>query len=148
MTERAAKSVGATAAEDIRRTHGPDVAEEILGRRLESIRAIGLARRAADPVREHRAAGAALALKVRRGPLPRPRGRGGAARELARKALLRAIRPYTAYQQSINQEVVAAVDELDGRLAELRLQAAAERAYRMAELRELERRSGPSDVER
>ncbi len=136
----AAGAVGQTAAQDIRRTHGPVVAGEILERRLESIRGTGRARRAADPVREHPPAGAKLALRVRQGPLPGPRGRAGRTRKLARRALLRAIKPYTAYQQSINQEMVAAIAELSGRLAEQRVQAALERAYRMAELRELERR--------
>jgi hypothetical protein len=68
--------------------------------------------------------------------------RAGTARRLrgvVRSALLRALKPYSAYQQRINSDLVAAVDQLSltfsERLAGLRAEAAAERAELLAELR-------------
>ena len=139
----AGRERGADGAQEIRRTHALEVAGEILWRRLESIRATGRARSAADPMRGRPPALAELPLRIRQGPTGAAvGGRGGSARELMRKAILRLIGPYAAYQRTINAEVVAGLSELGSAIADLRREAAAERAQRMAEVRRTERQLG------
>jgi hypothetical protein len=135
---------GATAAQDIRRTHAPAIAGDVIGRRLESIRATGRCRRVEDPARSGRPpAVARLPLRIRQGPGPGAvGGPGGRVRALARKALLRAIGPYAAYQRAINAELVAGLAELSDSIADGRRESAAEMARRMAEVRRLERELG------
>jgi hypothetical protein len=55
------------------------------------------------------------------------------------------MRPLAAYQQGINAELVAALEELHQALAALRLDAASERARLLSELRAL-RASQPRAV--
>lgn len=144
-----ARAVGTRAAADIGRTHSPATAGDLLHRRLESIRATGRARRASDSVSSLGPALAGLPLRIRQGPVRgATRGRGGSARELARTAALRAMRPLAAYQHGINAELVAALEELHRELADLRLEAAADRARLLAELRSLRppQSPGPSDA--
>ena len=63
--------LGATAAADIRRTHSPEAAGQIMRRRLEAIRATGRPRPVADLARR-RPALAALPVPLGQGPCPRP----------------------------------------------------------------------------
>ena len=133
----AARELGARARAEIGRTHSPTAAAELLSRRLESIRATGRARRASDRAGSLGPALAGLPLRIRQGPARATRGRGGSARELARNTALRAMRPLAAYQQAINAEFVTALEELHRELAELRLEAAADRARLLSELRAL-----------
>ncbi len=142
----AAQALGASAAEDIRRSHSPEVAGEVVRRRLESIRGTGRARRQGAPVLEHPPALAKLPLRIRQGPTGTVGGRGGQARGLVRKALLRAFRPYAAYQQAVNSDVVAGLGELSAGTAELRWAVAADRAQHMAETRAAERLASLVDV--
>ena len=140
----AARRLGAAAAQDIRRTHSPEVVGEIIGRRLESIRAAGGARRAADPARSRPPALAKLPMRVRQGPLRA--GRAGPARELLRKAVLRALGPYTSYQRALNAELVAGLEELNDAIADVRNEAAVERARHLAEIRRNERSLGSTEL--
>ena len=133
----AARALGARAAAEIDRTHSPVAAGEVLSRRLESIRATGRARRASDRLGSLGPALAGLPLRIRQGPARGAAGRGGSVREVARTAALRAMRPLAAYQQGINAEFVTALEELHRELAELRLEAAADRARLLGELRGL-----------
>ena len=124
-----------TAAADIRRTHSPTAVGAIMRRRLEAIRATGRPRQAIDPARR-RPALAALRPRIGEGPVANARpGRAQALRELARNTVLRLMRPYTAYQQTIDTMVVDALDELDDRIAAQRTERAAERATLISELR-------------
>jgi glycosyltransferase involved in cell wall biosynthesis len=135
-----AEALGELAAQDIRRSHSPEVAGEIVRRRLEAIRGTGRARRRAEPVAEQPPVLAKLPLRIRQGPQTGAvGGRGGQARGLVRKALLRTMKPYSDYQQKVNSEVVAGLGELNEGTANLREEAAAERAKRMAETRAAER---------
>ncbi len=144
-----ARELGAKAAASIERTHSPAAAGEILYRRLEAIRATGRVRRAADRERVAPPRLAALPLRIWQGPVHPTPGAHGRARELARSAALRAMRPFTAYQQAVNIEIAAALEELNGRLADLSLEArseaAADRARLLAELRI--NRGSPSEVQ-
>jgi hypothetical protein len=145
----AARDLGASAAHDIRRTHSPAAAGEIMVRRLESIRATGRPRAAADHVRTRPAATSALAARIQRGAIPATadgrRSLRSSVRRFTRKAILRMMRPFTAYQQTVNSDVVAAMDELSARTVELRRAAATERARLLGELRRYEQL--PSRVE-
>ncbi len=139
----AARELGARAAADISRTHSPTTAGELLSRRLESIRATGRVRRASEPAGSLGPALAALPLRIRQGPARATRARGGSARELVRKAALRAMRPLAAYQHGVNDEFVTALEELHRELAELRLEAAGDRARLLRELRSLRTGQAP-----
>jgi glycosyltransferase involved in cell wall biosynthesis len=128
-----ARELGARAAEDIRRSHSPDAAGEIIRRRLEAIWVRGLTRRAAKPTREREA----LASRIEQGTIDSHRGTGGRARGMARSGMLRAMRPFTAYQQSVNAEMASTLDELSGGMAELRRATESERVQLARLLREV-----------
>lgn len=144
-----AGELGATAAREIRRTHSAEAAGEIMLRRLESIRGSGRPRRAAGARRRDSVAMSALPTLVRRGPTPVARaGRGRALRERLRNLALRAMRPFSVYQQKVNSELIAAIDELNERVAEVGRAAADDRARVLSELRRLQGRQrgdGPAD---
>jgi len=125
----AARALGYRAAADIRRTHSPAAAGEIIGRRLESIRATGQAPRSFAPPHTRSAELSLLQARVSQGPPPVPRGGAGQrARGLLRKVVLRALRPYSDYQQKVNLELAAALERPMANLA-------VERAQLLAELR-------------
>ena len=141
-----AREIGAKAATDIARTHSPAAAGEILNRRLESIRATGRARRAAAVKRPPPPVLARLPLRIRQGPAAPGGGPArGHARELARNTVLRVMKPFTAYQQTINAGVVAALEELNDGIAEVHNQSGAARARLIGELRTSERE--PSEMQ-
>ena len=131
----AARALGEAAAEQIRTTHSASAAAAVLDRRLESIRATGQARNAADPVAVHPRALARLPLRLRQGPGQAAEGPARAARERLRDAVLRVMRPYTAYQQSINSEIVAALGELSREIDRAGYETDAERADMLAAVR-------------
>src|SRR5437867_8544192 len=54
---------------------------------------------------------------ARTGPGPAPPG-AGPLRRLARRLVLRLIRPYSAYQQSVDDRLLEAIEDLDSRLRE------------------------------
>jgi glycosyltransferase involved in cell wall biosynthesis len=138
----AGQRLGSTAADQIRRTHSAAVAGELIDRRLEAIRSTGRARIPADAAQERPAALAALPLKIRQGPAAMaPGGRGGSMRTLARRLVLRGIRPYTVHQDRVNAQLLAALEELNAHIAEIRLEAIRERARLLGELRSQRRRS-------
>lgn len=69
-----------------------------------------------DTAASTRPAGVAREL-TQRGPDSQPRRRGGLLR-LARRSLLRALRPYTSYQRTVDGKLLDAIDDLDRRLRE------------------------------
>jgi glycosyltransferase involved in cell wall biosynthesis len=136
-----ARALGARAAAEIRRTHSPEAAGRIMRRRLEAIRATGRARPGIDRARR-RPALAILPSRIRQGPVAHARpGRAQAAREFARNAVLRLMRPYTSYQQTIDELVVDALDDLGADIAEQRRESAGKRAMLMGEVRSYEQLS-------
>lgn len=130
-----ARSLGKIAAASIRRTHSPSAVGQIMRRRLEVIRATGRARPGIDPARK-RPSLAALPIRIRQGPVQGARpGRAQALRDLARNAVLRVMKPYTAYQQSVDTMVVDALDDLNASVVAREREGAAERATLISELR-------------
>ncbi len=131
--QAAAAQLGARAAEDIRRTHSTIVTAQIMSRRLASIAATGRPRHNRDPALDRPQALAYLAARLQRGIGAGNSSRG--ARKLVRKAALRAMRPFTAYQQGVNADVAAALDEVNEDVVRLRREVLGERAQLLAELR-------------
>lgn len=144
-----ARELGARAAADIVRTHSPAAAGKIMRRRLEAIWGTGKPRRGM-PGRAHEPPSlAALPVRIRRGPVPRAGSPGATLRDPARRALLRLIRPFTAYQQTVNTEILASLQDLSASVSKLRREIVGEQAELLRELRgyaELER--VPSQLER
>ena len=129
------RELGAIAAADIRHTHSPEAAGQIMRRRLEAIRATGRARPVAD-LAIRRPAMAALPVTLGRGPVATARpGRGRRLRQFARKGALRTMRPYAAYQKSVDTLVLAALEDLSKGIAAQRQEHASEQAGLMSELR-------------
>ena len=118
-----ARALGERAARAIRAGHSPDAAAQALQERIEAIRATGRARRGVDPVAEHPRILTSLPMRLAQGPAATaPSG----ARGHLRRAVLRAMRPFTAYQASVNADVVAALAELSRDVAETRDHTGAE----------------------
>jgi len=105
-----AAALGARAAVDIRRTHSPTAAGELIRDRLDYVRS-RLAGSATVNGRSPRAA-SVVSARVRGGP----RAFGPAPTRLvdraARRGALRLMRPYTAFQEAVNEELARALDEL------------------------------------
>jgi glycosyltransferase involved in cell wall biosynthesis len=136
-----ARRLGASAAADIRRTHSPSAAGQIMRRRLEAIRATGRPRQGIDPARR-RPALAALPIRIRQGPVEGARpGRAQALRDLARNTVLRLMKPYTVHQQTIDTMVVDALDDLSASIVAHDRENATERATLISELRGYEQLS-------
>ncbi len=131
--QASARELGARASEDIRRTHSTMVTAQMISRRLDSISATGRPRRDRDPAHDRSRALAQLAARLQRGIGPGNAPRG--ARKLVRNATLRMIRPFTAYQQDVNADVVTALDEVNENVIRLRRELLGERAQLLAELR-------------
>ena len=136
----AAQALGARAAAEIRRTRSPAACAEVIGRRLELIRATGVARDVVRRVPERPPAVAQAQARIAQGPPPVPRGgRGRRVRGFVRKLILRMLRPYTDYQEKVNSELAAGLSDLGGSigqgLADARAEVAVERAQLMMELR-------------
>jgi len=135
-----ARRLGARAAADIRATHSAAAVGAMLLARLEQIRAVGQARRT-QAAPQASPAVAALPLKIRQGPMPAGR-RSAIGRGLVRKAALRAMRPFTAYQQGVNRQIADALQELGGGLHEGRRQSGGELTRVLRELRDVEELRG------
>jgi hypothetical protein len=131
----AARALGAAAADSIRETHSLGAVAELLGRRLESVRATGLARTATDPIAAHPRALRRLPMRLRLGPGPAAPGRFHDGRERLRRVILRLMRPYTAYQQGVNAELVTALAELSREVQQARDETRAERSDTLAATR-------------
>jgi hypothetical protein len=148
----AARALGARAAADIRRFHSPYVSGSTMERRLESIRATGRVPRPLPPRRIRPRALTRAQSVIGDGPGREARGgRGRRLRGAARRTVLRALKPYTAYQEKANAAMLAAIEEL-GRsfetgLEELQARAALERAQLIAELRSARRTRPLPDAE-
>jgi glycosyltransferase involved in cell wall biosynthesis/SAM-dependent methyltransferase len=132
---KAAVERGRRGGEDIRRTHSPQVAGSVMLRRLETLRERDGARLAALAV-EVPGQGA-LVRQIRQGPLPSPRRRLRRVRGLARRVLLRAIKPYTAHQRSVNLDLSHALTGLEARIQTLDVVASERHARLLAELRSI-----------
>jgi hypothetical protein len=123
----------------------PYVSGEMMRRRLESVRATGRVLRNLPSERRRPRALIQAEAVVNAGPAKTPRsGAGRGARGALRRAVLRALKPYTAYQEKANAAILAAIEELNSNLdrtiEEQRELAAVERAEILAQVRRINRR--------
>lgn len=107
-----ARRRGARAAEDMRATYAPAAAGAVMKQRLERVAARlpqsqppDVYARADEDRMEH------VRTLVARGPAPQRRSRFGKPGGALRKLLLRGLRPYTAYQQQVNEALQGELDE-------------------------------------
>ncbi len=124
-----AESRGRRAAADIRRTHSPRAAGELLARQLGSAdgAAAAPARNGTVVARRPRAAvadadpasGRAQLHHLLRFGEPPPRPGASRFRRFVKRAFMRVLRPYTSYQRRINLSAAAAIDELGTVVAQL-----------------------------
>jgi glycosyltransferase involved in cell wall biosynthesis len=128
-----ARQIGAAAADSIRSTHSPEAAGRILARRLETIRATGRTRPRAWTASRSPAL-ATLPRRIRQGPTANAAERGP-TRDLIRRVAMRAMRPFTVYQQDVNRQVADAIREVGDRIGDARRDAGRELAAVLAELR-------------
>jgi glycosyltransferase involved in cell wall biosynthesis len=128
------------AARDIRDSHSPDAVGRTMAHRLELIRATGRARVPLDDLTDVPPAIATMPLRVlqaaKRQAAP---GRAQRAREIARRGVVRVMRPVTMGQHTINDGFIAALMELNSAIVELRRDDAGKRAGLLAQLRQYER---------
>jgi SAM-dependent methyltransferase/glycosyltransferase involved in cell wall biosynthesis len=130
--EAAAK--GARAAADLRRTHSLEAAAASMATRLDAVRTMlppGPGSPGWIPAARVPTVVDAVADEARR-------FRSGGS--WARRALMRALRPYTFHQDRLADALVAQSGDHDQKLAELRLRAAVTQAGLLATIRRLERR--------
>lgn len=120
--EAAAK--GAKGREDVRAVHSPDAVGRVLRARLERIASRLPETAAGEPVAGP-AADEAKRL-VARGSMPTRRSRFGKAGSGVRKGILRAIKPYTAYQEQVNRALQGTLDEQTRHLETLRAERRAD----------------------
>jgi hypothetical protein len=118
------------------------VSGQAMRRRLESIRATGRVTQDLPPRSTHPRGLAQARAIIKAGPADSARsGRALRARDGLRKAVLRALRPYTSYQERANSAILTAIEDLTrtvDRVAEdLRSEAAAERAELLREMRKI-----------
>jgi glycosyltransferase involved in cell wall biosynthesis len=127
-----ARALGRRAAADIRASHSPEAVGALLAERIELIRATGRVRprRWPRPPASQRLAG--LPVYLRSGPVLSARGR---LRHALRGATLRAMRPYTSYQQDINLHMVGAIHEVSDAVGQARRETALDLSRVLRELR-------------
>jgi glycosyltransferase involved in cell wall biosynthesis len=142
----AAAALGVHAAEDIRRTHSAAAVGELMNERLEHLRV--------NPVLRHAGGGSSgwgplvvttLAGRVQRGPAPAA-ATGPVARR-ARRGALRVMRPFTAYQETLNGEVARSLGSIGDEVEGLRERLVRVNARILAELRAPERVQLPAILE-
>jgi glycosyltransferase involved in cell wall biosynthesis len=109
---------GERAASDIRATHGPEAAGAAMRERLELLTASRAAARARAR-RRPSVTGERAAELIRSDSVPPGKSRFGAAQRIARRALLRLLKPVTAHERLVNEELLKAIQALDARAAEL-----------------------------
>jgi SAM-dependent methyltransferase/glycosyltransferase involved in cell wall biosynthesis len=119
--------------DDIRRTHSVDAAGEIMGRRLEIIRDRNEDRLTGAAMVEQPAR--SLQQRVHTGPLFNHRVRMRSVRQLARRLVLRVIKPFTAHQESVNSEVAQLLSVHEATVREIDMTATRRYAALLAELR-------------
>jgi glycosyltransferase involved in cell wall biosynthesis/SAM-dependent methyltransferase len=106
-----ARERGARAAADIRSTHSPQASGEAIRQLLVRTRSV-LAGRDRVPAIDV----AQVRNRIVTGPQQPPRSRLGALRTLARRIVLRLVRPYSAHQRMVDEEILAATEQRVRRL--------------------------------
>ena len=103
-------------AREIARSHSPEAAGTAMERRLRWIAA-----RSSRPPAVEPAAGSSTAVRalVEQGPWAPEHSPLGPVGKVARQAMLRLMRPYTAYEQSVDQEIDRALSQLTARVEQM-----------------------------
>jgi glycosyltransferase involved in cell wall biosynthesis len=115
----AAAALGARAARDIHRTHSPEAAGELMRSRLEHLRGIGASGRHAAPAdRGRRMVVESLAPRIQRGPVAGSSTKAGPVGGAARRGALRLMRPFTAYQETVNAEVLRSLNTISDEITD------------------------------
>jgi hypothetical protein len=115
-----ARARGRRGQADVQRTHSREAAGRSMTRRLLRIQERwGL--RAAGLARDSRGAVDALKLarRIARGPEPAFGRRLSAPRNAIRELVLRVIKPYSAHQRNVNEDLLHAIEALDNELQAL-----------------------------
>jgi SAM-dependent methyltransferase len=149
-----ARRRGETAAADIRRTHSAVASGQAMARRLTTIRA-GLAPHAAfDPTALARRDAAAAQALVQGGVAAPAGGRLGRLRRAPRAAVLRLMKPHTAYAHQVDRGMTDAlmhlghaVESLEGQAAALARRQRDASAAMLRELRTVQRRLGALEAQ-
>ncbi|MCU1489206.1 MAG: glycosyltransferase [Acidimicrobiaceae bacterium] len=120
-------------AERIRRTHSPQAAGEIMAARLDLLRGLHGERlaRAARPA----ATAERLQHRVQAGPPTAGPSRLRRPGRLARRMLLRVIKPFSAYQKDVDAEIAQSLQSVEARIGELEATSTERHATLLAELR-------------
>jgi glycosyltransferase involved in cell wall biosynthesis len=164
--QEAAAERGRAAAADIRRTHSPHAAGEVIARQLEPVRAAmeGASGRVVDGSPSPpdlttgpgagaapQASGASIvrapgSMRARRllerGVSP-PRAGTGRIRRFLRGITLRAMKPFTEYQRAMNRNLVDSMGDLQRRIGELQFRdSGADHAAVLAAFRRYDRELG------
>jgi glycosyltransferase involved in cell wall biosynthesis/2-polyprenyl-3-methyl-5-hydroxy-6-metoxy-1,4-benzoquinol methylase len=124
---------GLCGGREIRRTHSAAAAGEIMRRRLallheqqgERVAKTATSKLPTLPAEQ----------RIQAGPVTNSRPPMRRLRNIARRLVLRLIKPYTAYQQSVNMDMVQAVSALEARVHEFDRAATERHAAFLAELR-------------
>lgn len=117
-----ATAIGRRAARDIRATHAPAVAGLAMRSRLEALADSGpwpTPRQSRPGARRGHQALERAAELIAAGAVPPAQARLGAPQRLARRVLLRMLKPLTAHQRQVDGSLLEAVRDLDARLQEL-----------------------------
>ena len=124
---------GSVAAASIRETHSARAAGARMAERLDLLRESygGRPRRSLVD--------ADLSSAVARGPVAPPRSAAGALGPLLRRAALRVMKPLSAYQRTVNEELLRSVEALDASLQQIAVSQQRSEAADLAEARLTER---------
>ena len=98
---------GERAAASVRRTHSAGAAAARMAQRLEAVRASHGARLRKGAVRPE------LPSTVARGPIAPPHSAAGPVGPALRRAVLRVMKPLSAYQKTVNEQLVQSLQGLD-----------------------------------
>jgi glycosyltransferase involved in cell wall biosynthesis/SAM-dependent methyltransferase len=128
-----AARVARRGAEEIRRTHSPEAAAEILVPRLELLRErhherLRASARTGSP-------GAWVEQRVQAGPPVYAPSRAGRPGRFARRAVLRLLRPFTAHQRSVDTDIARSLRLLEARVESLDLIGGERHATALAQQR-------------
>jgi glycosyltransferase involved in cell wall biosynthesis/SAM-dependent methyltransferase len=125
---------GRRGAEEIRRTHSPAAAGEIMGRRLELLRE----RRHESLIAARRSAslGEAVAHRAHVGPPAGAPSRLGRPGRFVRKLILRGLRPFSSHQRVLDLEIARSLRALEARLENLDVLTSTRHARTLAERRQ------------
>jgi glycosyltransferase involved in cell wall biosynthesis len=142
--QRAARELGRRAAGAIRQTHSPEAAAKSITGALDPARAAIARAVVARPESRWPEGDSEVMDLLARGPVPPPTSAAGPLGGPLRRALLRLMRPYTAYQREVNLALARELAERDASAAQAELHHARTRAGLLAAIRRLERKLAES----